>query len=72
MDDVAFYWRYQTEHGIPVDGPAETFDDQAEAEAWFADIWAELRDQGVDAVVLHEGDQQVYGPMSLDEGEPTT
>jgi hypothetical protein len=65
---VAFRWRYQTESGIPVDGPDETFEDQAEAEAWFSDIWAELRAQGVDAVVLIEGESEVYGPMSLDEG----
>ncbi len=68
MAGVAFYWRYQTTSGIPVDGPEETFDDQAEAEAWFSDIWAELRAQGVDAVVLHDGEKQVYGPMSLHEG----
>jgi len=64
---VAFRWRYQTETGIPVDGPVETFDDQAEAEAWFSTIWEELRAQGVDAVVLLEGESEVYGPMKLDE-----
>jgi hypothetical protein len=67
VGDVVFYWRYRTASGIPVDGPEETFEDQAEAEAWFADIWADLRAQGVDAVVLHEGEKEVYGPMSLDE-----
>jgi hypothetical protein len=65
---VAFRCRYQTESGIPVDGPDESFEDQAEAEAWFSDIWAELRAQGVDAVVLIEGESEVYGPMRLDEG----
>jgi len=65
---VAFRWRYQTPTGIPTDGPAETFDDQAEAEAWFATIWEDLREQGVGAVVLMDGESEVYGPMSLEEG----
>jgi hypothetical protein len=64
---VAFYWRYQTPHGIPADVPREEFDDQAGAEAWFSTIWSQLRAQGVEAVVLMDGESQVYGPMSLDE-----
>lgn len=67
MACVAFRWRYQTPSGIPTDGPAETFDDQAEAEAWFSTIWEDLRAQGVAAVVLLDDDKEVYGPMSLDE-----
>lgn len=48
-----------------IDGPDEDFDDQGEAEAWFSDLWPELREAGVDAVVLLDGDAEVYGPMSL-------
>jgi len=68
VGNVAFYWRYQTPHGIPDGPPQEEFDDQAEAEAWFSTTWEELRAQGVQAVVLMDGDDEVYGPMSLDEG----
>jgi hypothetical protein len=28
-------------------------------------VWAELAEQGVASVSLHEGDRLVYGPMSL-------
>ncbi len=48
-----------------IDGPDEDFDDQGEAEAWFSDLWPELREAGVDAVTLLDGDAEVYGPMSL-------
>lgn len=65
---MAFRWRYLDAAGKTVDGPDEQFDDQQEAETWFATIWAELREQGVDAVTLLDGDAVVYGPMSLQEG----
>jgi len=29
------------------------------------EVWQELAAEGVDAVVLLEGDREVYGPMSL-------
>lgn len=64
---MAFRWRYQDAAGAPVDGPDEEFDDQAEAEAWFGDTWEDLRATGVDAVVLLDGEAEVYGPMSLHE-----
>ena len=62
---VAFRWRYLDASAAVIDGPDEAFDDQQEAESWFSDIWPELRDAGVDAVVLLDGDDEVYGPMSL-------
>lgn len=65
---MAFRWRYLDAAGEPVDGPDETFDDQGQAEQWFGDVWEELRIDGVDAVVLLDGDDEVYGPMSLQEG----
>lgn len=69
---VAFRWRYLDASAAVIDGPYETFDDQQEAEAWFSDLWPELRDAGVDAVVLldcrDDGDVTVYGPMSLQDG----
>ncbi len=70
---VAFRWRYLDASAAVIDGPDEEFDDQQEAEAWFSDVWPELREAGVDAVVLldcgtDEGDAEVYGPMSLQDG----
>lgn len=65
---VAFRWRYLDASAVAIDGPDETFDDQQEAEAWFSDVWPELRSSGVDAVVLLDGEETVYGPMSLQDG----
>lgn len=43
----------------------QRFASQADAESWVGEFWAELAEQGVDEVTLHEGDRAVYGPMSL-------
>ena len=43
----------------------QRFPTQAEAESWVGEVWAELADQGVDAVTLYEGERRVYGPMAL-------
>jgi hypothetical protein len=64
---VAFRWRYLDATGAAVEGPDEAFDDQQEAESWFGGAWEELRAGGVDAVVLLDGDERIYGPMSLHE-----
>lgn len=45
----------------------QTWPDQAQAEAWLAEYWADLADAGASAVSLWEADRLVYGPMSLDE-----
>jgi hypothetical protein len=62
---VAFRWRYLNQAGATIDGPDEEFDDQQEAESWFSDTWPDLAEAGVEAVVLLDGDTEVYGPMSL-------
>jgi hypothetical protein len=64
---VAFRWRYLDAAGATTDGPDEVFDDQQQAEAWFGDVWPQLRDAGIDAVDLLDGEEKVYGPMSLHE-----
>jgi hypothetical protein len=48
-----------------VDGPELAFEDQAGAEAWFTAEFEGLADDGVEQVVLLEGEREVYGPMLL-------
>ena len=45
--------------------PDQRFPSQSDAETWLGEAWPALREAGVDAVALFEGDRQVYGPMSL-------
>lgn len=61
---MEYWWRYG-------DGPgrSEPFPDQAAAEAWLGTAWPDLRDEGVDAVTLLAGEDEVYGPMSLHAAE---
>ncbi|MFC4858417.1 hypothetical protein [Actinophytocola glycyrrhizae] len=42
-----------------------TFDDRTAAEEWLSANWQDLVDAGVDQVTLLDGDEVVYGPMSL-------
>lgn len=62
---MSFRWRYERTDGTQVDGPALTFTDQAEAEAWFTAEFEGLADDGVEQVVLIEDEREVYGPMLL-------
>lgn len=41
------------------------FPSQADAETWVGESWQELLAAGVEQVYLLNGDEQVYGPMSL-------
>ncbi len=62
---MAFRWRYEDADGAAVAGPSATFDDQIEAEDWLGRQWPGLLGAGVEAVTLLDGDDEVYGPMSL-------
>lgn len=42
-----------------------SFHSQADAETWIGEVWRDLLSAGVDAVILHEDDTKIYGPMSL-------
>ncbi|MFT4287593.1 hypothetical protein [Nocardioides sp.] len=44
----------------------QRFVSQGDAESWLGEIWHELADLGVTAVILVEHDRDVYGPMSLE------
>lgn len=58
-------WRYHDADGSETSGPEITFDDHADAEEWLGREWQGLLDGGVHAVTLLNGDEDVYGPMSL-------
>lgn len=63
-----FTWLFQASDGTPMTdlGLASTaFPTQADAEAWLSDEWPTLADAGVQAVTLRNGEDDVYGPMSL-------
>jgi len=64
-----WWWRLEDAAGgeVAVEGElaGQRFASQADAESWVGETWAELADEGVDAVTLFEHDRQVYGPMSL-------
>lgn len=61
---MAWSWRYEDAHGRLVNGPAETFSSQSDAESWIGQTWRELVATGVTTVVLLEGDRVEYR-MSL-------
>lgn len=68
---MAWSWRYEGGDGAPAGGddvPAgsEGFPSQADAESFIGECWRELREQGITAVTLLDGDREVYGPMGLD------
>lgn len=61
-------WRFIDPSGAVLDdlGLAQVrFPSQAEAEAWLGEEWPQLADAGVYSVTLMQGDEEVYGPMSL-------
>ena len=63
-------WRWRLEDAAGQEVVVESvgdpaFPSQSEAETWVGEVWRDLRESGVDAVTLFEGDREVYGPMSL-------
>jgi hypothetical protein len=67
---MSWSWRLESADGTPVTGAtSERFPSQADAESWIGEVWGDLLDQGVDQVVLVEGEREVYGPMSLHPAE---
>lgn len=69
---MTYTWRFESSDGSAVDreaGGSDRFPSQADAESWVGEAWADLLSEGVDQVVLLEGDRVVYGPMSLHASE---
>jgi len=46
-----FVWHYLDETGVEL-GTSAPFPDQASAEEWMGDAWADLRERGVEQVAL--------------------
>ncbi|MFC4906811.1 hypothetical protein [Actinomadura gamaensis] len=65
---MTWRWRLEKADGTRASGEAEeeTFGTQAAAETWLGEHWRELREDGVDTVVLLDGEETVY-KMSLHE-----
>jgi hypothetical protein len=68
--NAPWWWRREDAAGAPVprgDGAADQprFTSQSDAETWIGEVWRDLLEEGVEQVVLLEGDREVYGPMSL-------
>jgi hypothetical protein len=62
---VTYRWRYEDRRGTAVPGPDLRFTEQSEAEDWLGANWQALLHGGVDQVTLLDGEDEVYGPMSL-------
>ncbi len=72
--EKAWWWALVDAAGEPVEVneaaeslAGQTFANQGDAESWIGEVWRELAAVGVAAVVLHEHERVVYGPMSLSE-----
>jgi hypothetical protein len=66
---LTWWWRLADSRGqvitVGPDYDAMRFPNQADAESWVGEFWADVAALGVDSVTLMEGDREVYGPMSL-------
>jgi hypothetical protein len=67
---MSWHWRFEDPSGGEIDPASvgvevEEADNQGDAESWLGENWRELLARGVAAVTLFDGDEKVYGPMSL-------
>ena len=61
---MAWTWRYEDAAGQQVDGPAEAFSSQSDAESWLGQHWRDLVSTGAVSAVLVE-DERVEYRMAL-------
>ncbi|MDT9592604.1 hypothetical protein RDV89_05980 [Nocardioides zeae] len=68
-EEQPWTWRLENAAGEEVtitgDLADQRFASQSEAESWVGEVFEDLTELGVDAVVLFEDERRVYGPMSL-------
>jgi hypothetical protein len=62
---MAWTWRYQNELGQPVEAPdvegiADVFPSQSDAESWLGENWRDLHAAGITEVVLVEDERTEY------------
>lgn len=65
---ASWRWRLLDSFGQEVDSVTAgqpSFPSQGDAESWVGEVWRDLLEDGVESVVLLEGEREVYGPMSL-------
>ncbi len=61
---MSWTWTLESAGGVVV-GRSEEFDSRGDAESWVGEAFGDLVEDGVDQVRLFDGDDEVYGPMSL-------
>jgi hypothetical protein len=61
---MAWTWTFESAAGDVV-GRSEEFDSRGDAESWVGEAFGDLVSDGVDQVRLFDGEDEVYGPMSL-------
>ena len=67
---MSWHWRLEDPSGATV-APSSLgieippTDNQGDAESWLGENWRDLLERGVATVTLLDGEQEVYGPMSL-------
>lgn len=66
---MAWTWRYENREGQPVDGPAEVFPSQADAESWIGQTWRDLVAIGATKAILAEDGRTEYQMSLLPPGE---
>lgn len=67
---ATWQWRFSDTADVVLDRYAPSFASQEAAEAWLAENFGELADDGIAAVSLFDGENAVYGPMSLAPENP--
>ena len=67
-DTVPWWWKMLDGDGRELERERTEFPTRSDAESWVGEAYPDLADDGVAAVILFEGDREVYGPMSLEPG----
>lgn len=68
---MSWIWVYTQATGepaalLPQDAVTESFNSQEEAEEYLGKTWQKLYESGVAGVSLYQGNEKIYGPMSLE------
>ncbi|GAA3535811.1 hypothetical protein GCM10022234_35690 [Aeromicrobium panaciterrae] len=61
---MSWTWTLETAAGDVIRS-SEEFESRGDAESWIGEAFGDLVADGVDQVRLFDGENEVYGPMSL-------